>query len=52
MQGLVTDENLKEITQRDVTYMINKGYYNPHDTSKQLEVDMKTAETVLSNLIL
>ncbi|UOR11087.1 spore coat protein [Halobacillus amylolyticus] len=29
-------------------YMIENGFYHPHDTSKQLQVDMKTADTALS----
>jgi similar to spore coat protein len=30
------------------TYMINKGYYHPNDTSKQLQLDMNTAKTALN----
>ncbi|WP_328703176.1 spore coat protein [Alkalihalobacterium elongatum] len=30
------------------TYMINNGYYNPQDMSKQLKVDLETAETALN----
>ncbi|WP_077622285.1 spore coat protein [Sediminibacillus massiliensis] len=28
-------------------YMVDKGYYFPHDTSKQMELDLKTAGTAL-----
>ncbi|MFC7061512.1 spore coat protein [Halobacillus seohaensis] len=30
------------------TYMVNKGFYYPQDTSKQMQVDLKVAETALS----
>jgi len=29
-------------------YMIEKGYYHPKDTKKQLEVDLRTAKTAMS----
>lgn len=29
-------------------YMIEKGYYHPQDTKKQLEVDLRTTETAMS----
>jgi similar to spore coat protein len=29
-------------------YMIEKGYYHPLDTKKQLEVDLRIAETAMS----
>ncbi|WP_112181970.1 MULTISPECIES: spore coat protein [Paraliobacillus] len=29
------------------TYMINNGFYHPHDTEKQLEIDRKITETAL-----
>ncbi|KAB7671256.1 spore coat protein [Bacillus sp. B1-b2] len=29
------------------TYMIEQGYYYPHDTTKQIEIDLKIAATAL-----
>ncbi|GAE24390.1 spore coat protein [Halalkalibacter wakoensis JCM 9140] len=29
------------------TYMIENGYYHPHDTKKQLQVDLDAAETAI-----
>ncbi|MBU8907890.1 spore coat protein [Desertibacillus haloalkaliphilus] len=30
-------------------YMIEQGYYNPHDTAKQLQVDLSTANAALQH---
>lgn len=30
------------------TYMINEGFYHPHDMSQQLKVDMNVAENALN----
>ena len=28
-------------------YMVNKGYYNPHDIEKQIQIDMASAQQVM-----
>ena len=33
--------------QQITNYMVEKGYYNPQDTLKQMQVDLNTAETAL-----
>jgi similar to spore coat protein len=41
-------EDAIEFHKQISAYMIDKEFYNPHDTSKQLQVDMKTSETALT----
>ncbi|WP_078551521.1 spore coat protein [Bacillus alkalicellulosilyticus] len=40
-------EEAIEFHQQISKYMIEKGYYMPHDTKAQNQIDMKTAETAL-----
>ncbi|WP_227937589.1 spore coat protein [Alkalihalobacillus deserti] len=41
-------EEAIEFHEQILDYMIKKEYYNPHDTDKQLQIDLKTAKTALT----
>jgi similar to spore coat protein len=41
-------EDAMDFHEQISTYMINNGFYHPHDTSKQLQVDLQTAKSALN----
>lgn len=41
-------EDAIDIHRKISKYMMEKGYYHPQDTQKQLEVDLRTAKTAMS----
>ena len=41
-------EDAIDLHEKMTNYMVNKGYYEPYDTEKQFQIDIKTAETALN----